>query len=149
MKETQMTQNKKVQVVVLRDTGQSPDLLLLQTRSKRGGFWQNVTGSVEDGESFDQAARRELEEETGLKPINLFPLNLEFHFQDRFDRQIHEKVFAAIVRSDSHVTISDEHQVFLWKEIKTISEKNFKYPSNYQAFEEAIELYAGMPKGGQ
>jgi dATP pyrophosphohydrolase len=39
---------------------------LLLERRKPPGFWQSVTGSLEWGETADQAARRELVEETGI-----------------------------------------------------------------------------------
>lgn len=40
--------------------------VLLLERVAPTGFWQSVTGSLEAGESWLDAARRELEEETGL-----------------------------------------------------------------------------------
>lgn len=40
---------------------------LLLERRKPPGFWQSVTGSLEWGESADAAARREVEEETGIR----------------------------------------------------------------------------------
>ncbi len=40
-------------------------VLLLHRRPERGGFWQPITGSIEDGESPDDTARREIIEETG------------------------------------------------------------------------------------
>jgi lipoyl(octanoyl) transferase len=39
--------------------------LLLRRTPERGGFWQIVTGRIESGESADQAAAREVREETG------------------------------------------------------------------------------------
>jgi dihydroneopterin triphosphate diphosphatase len=39
---------------------------LLLERRKPPGFWQSVTGSLEWGETADEAARRELIEETGI-----------------------------------------------------------------------------------
>jgi dATP pyrophosphohydrolase len=39
---------------------------LLLERRKPPGFWQSVTGSLEWGETADEAARRELLEETGI-----------------------------------------------------------------------------------
>jgi dATP pyrophosphohydrolase len=39
---------------------------LLLERRRPAGFWQSVTGSLEWGEMADDAARRELVEETGI-----------------------------------------------------------------------------------
>jgi dATP pyrophosphohydrolase len=43
------------------------DEFLLIERCKPVGFWQSVTGSLEWGELADQAARREVVEETGIE----------------------------------------------------------------------------------
>lgn len=40
-------------------------VLLLHRRPERGNFWQPITGSIEDGETAFDAARREVLEETG------------------------------------------------------------------------------------
>lgn len=54
-----------VSVLVLIHT---PDLqVLLLERADKPGFWQSVTGSLEDGESMRDAAIREVREETGLE----------------------------------------------------------------------------------
>ena len=44
----------------------APGAILSLERTEPAGFWQSVTGSLEDGESRYDAARREVEEETGL-----------------------------------------------------------------------------------
>ena len=45
----------------------TPDLqVLLMERADKAGFWQSVTGSLEDGETPYEAAIREVREETGL-----------------------------------------------------------------------------------
>ena len=48
-------------------------VLLLHRKPERGNFWQPITGSIENGESALDAARREVREETGhvLEPRSL------------------------------------------------------------------------------
>jgi dATP pyrophosphohydrolase len=53
-----------VLVVIYADDGQT----LLLNRRQPFAFWQSVTGSIEAGESAADAAAREVEEETGLRP---------------------------------------------------------------------------------
>jgi dATP pyrophosphohydrolase len=53
---------ESVLVVVYTDAGK----ILLLNRIMPFEFWQSVTGSLDPGESSLHAARRELEEETGL-----------------------------------------------------------------------------------
>lgn len=45
----------------------TPDLqVLLLERADHPGYWQSVTGSQDEGETLEQTAVREVEEETGL-----------------------------------------------------------------------------------
>lgn len=67
-----------VQVVVLRPDG--PPVLVLHRVPERGGFWQPVTGMIEPGESPQQAAAREVEEETGVGPAQLTDLGYVHSF---------------------------------------------------------------------
>ncbi|MCC6533807.1 MAG: dihydroneopterin triphosphate diphosphatase [Burkholderiales bacterium] len=56
---------------------------LLIERADRPGFWQSVTGSLDEGESCVQTAIREVREETGID-AGRFPL-LDWHIQNRFE----------------------------------------------------------------
>lgn len=59
-----MTYKTPVSVLVLIHT---PDLqVLLLDRADKPGFWQSVTGSIEQGETLRETAVREVQEETGL-----------------------------------------------------------------------------------
>jgi dATP pyrophosphohydrolase len=53
---------ESVLIVVFTD---QMDFLLMERR-RPAGYWQSVTGSLEWGERADQAARREVLEETGI-----------------------------------------------------------------------------------
>ena len=50
-------------LVVIHTAGH--EILLLE-RALHPGYWQSVTGSIEDGETLAQTALREVEEETGI-----------------------------------------------------------------------------------
>jgi 8-oxo-dGTP pyrophosphatase MutT (NUDIX family) len=60
-----MDRTRKVQVAVYT-LNPDPHFLVLKTIPSDESFWQNVTGAIEDGETPEQAAYRELEEETGI-----------------------------------------------------------------------------------
>ena len=55
--------------------------VLLLERADHPGSWQSVTGSVEKGESFREAAMRELGEETGLKQGMLLDWEMETEYE--------------------------------------------------------------------
>ena len=111
---------ESVLIVIHTDGGE----FLLLERRRPPGFWQSVTGSLEWGEFADDAARRELIEETGITQGVL--VNLQW-------TQVYEilpafgKVYApGITRNLEHafslrlaqrvpVTLSDsEHAQYRW-----------------------------------
>ncbi|MBL7665835.1 MAG: NUDIX domain-containing protein [Bacteriovoracaceae bacterium] len=130
-----MKKHKKVQVVIISDG----EVLLLKTNEKRGLFWQNVTGTVEKGEDFLPAALREAEEETGLKLKNIdkqILLPKTYYFTDRFEREVEEKCFLLISKKRWDVKIDPkEHLEYHWKKMKDVTSENYKFPSNFEAFE--------------
>jgi len=71
-----------IQVLVypVRQRGSKWEYLLLKRIERREGFWQGVTGGVEQGEELDEAARRELLEETGFTPLKLERIDFSYSF---------------------------------------------------------------------
>lgn len=59
-----MAYKNPVSVLVVIHTADGQFLLL--ERAAHPGYWQSVTGSLEDGETLWQTALREVQEETGL-----------------------------------------------------------------------------------
>ena len=92
--------NLKVQVFVFTDT-EPRQYLLLRYNDQKGGYWQPVTGSVEAGETLEQAALRELWEETGLSGIELGPCVWTRRFVGPLEGRLYE---------------SDEHYFFVQTE---------------------------------
>lgn len=140
---------KKVQVVVLSkdlDLGlNSSQVLLLEFNSKNSqgpiGF-QNITGSVEDNESFIQAAKRELLEETGIDS-EVLDCHFDFTFTDRWNNETEciEKLFLCVIKPEyKKIKISNEHQSYKWVDIKLIREIDYTFPSNFIALNKALEL---------
>ena len=73
--------------------------VLLLKRTRPFDFWQSVTGSLRDGESHDDAARRELIEETGLTEEGVLEYSgvsrqfvIDARWRDRFERGVIENV---------------------------------------------------------
>lgn len=78
------------------------------------GIWQIVTAKIDKGEKAYVTAEREVQEETGLKPISLYVGPSVNHFYNSIDDSINlVPVFIAEVDSDD-VKISDEHAQFEW-----------------------------------
>ena len=117
---------------------------MLKLNKKRGFFWQSVTGGVDDGEDFIQAALREAQEETQIKTDNIkniIETNYEFSFTDQYENQVLEKVFIIEAKSSWCVVIDPhEHVEFKWVHEDNINEKSVKFESNFQAIKIALEL---------
>lgn len=137
---------KKVQVVLaaIDQNSRSFSLLLLKTNKKRGSFWQNVTGKIEEGETFEEGALREAMEETALNTLNIVDiihLGLPFEFTDQRGRKVHEESFMIILEDKWEVKIDPhEHESFQWVNKKDISSDILKYPSNFEALKKATNI---------
>ncbi|HEY5122258.1 MAG TPA: NUDIX domain-containing protein [Ignavibacteria bacterium] len=87
------------------------------------GIWQIITGRIEEREKAFETAKRELEEETGLKAFKFFvlPKITQFYtFQNDTVNLI--PLFLAEVKFDK-VLISDEHSEYLWCNLQDATEK--------------------------
>ncbi|MBX7120300.1 MAG: NUDIX domain-containing protein, partial [Gemmatimonadaceae bacterium] len=92
-----------VDVVVLRPAAKGWLTLVLERAAdtRCPGAWEMVHGKVEPGESLPAAARRELFEETGLKPEKLLSVTMHsFYLVPKASVQL-AAVFAAIVAPDA------------------------------------------------
>lgn len=129
---------QKVQIVIRTHDS----ALLLKVNQERGGFWQNITGGVEENEDLIPAATREIKEETGFasSQYRLEELTLSFSFKSRWGDLVEEHCFVAIL-DDMHLPqLSEEHQDFCWKKIEEIKREDFQYETNYQAFQASIKV---------
>lgn len=134
---------KKAQVILaaIDNNSHNFNFLLLQTNERRGKFWQNVTGKIEDNETFEEGGLREAIEETKLSIesiVDIVDLGLSYDFTDQRSRKCHEKSFLIILDKKWDVTIDPkEHQDFKWVNQDQIEEGVVKFRSNLETLEKA------------
>jgi dATP pyrophosphohydrolase len=101
----------------VRATGDSHEFLQLRRVQNdfMGGTWQAVSGGIEAGETAWQAALRELNEESGLLPVELFRLPVVNTFYiSAGDTLWHSVPFCAIVKPNAEVMLNGEHDAVRW-----------------------------------
>ena len=98
-------------------------LLKRVQRSEFGlpAFWQGVTGGMEEGETFEETAAREIFEETGYKPSLIEAVGYEYSFPIKDEwrasygpepTEIIERVYCAEVEGEP--VLSAEHSEYKW-----------------------------------
>lgn len=114
-----MKSQKSLVVIYWKPSAESPEkkVLLFKVTEKRGGFWQPVTGKVDPGESFLEAALREAEEESGFR-FDRTPqyLGLEYEFDGRWGPAVERAFFLPIYSESPPSPTLDpkEHVEFKW-----------------------------------
>jgi dATP pyrophosphohydrolase len=128
---------------------QAMDVLLLE-RADRPGFWQSVTGSMDEGETLIETARREVSEETGLD-AGCFELT-DWRKQNRYEIYLRwrgryapgvthntENVFGLRLPQRAPVRLAErEHLQFMWLPWRDAADKVFSW-SNAAAIRELPE----------
>jgi dihydroneopterin triphosphate diphosphatase len=118
-------QPRSIQVVIFAELENRREFLLLKRIERHGGFWQTVTGSLEEGETHLQAAVREVLEETGihcrtedfidLKLTNIFAIAPQWRSKFAPDVTHNEEVCFALKAQKCDVRLDQlEHQEYSW-----------------------------------
>ena len=104
----------QVEAILFRRKNGRTKYLLLKRTPEREGFWQPVTGGVEEGETRIDALKREVTEETGIKDILGIIEGIHyFEFSDPYLNK--EYVCGVEVSADEKVVIDEkEHSEFRW-----------------------------------
>lgn len=116
-------------------------VLVFKLIPRRGGFWQPVTGKVEEGESYAEGALREAEEESGLK-FERQPqyLGLESRFPGRDGYTVSEKAFFLPIFGGEEPPTpkldGKEHDDSEWLSLEDAAGR-VKWPGNKAAIERA------------
>lgn len=104
-----------VSLVAIRKTELRHEVLLLRRTQALAGEWCQVAGKIERGETAWQAALRELDEETGLTPLDLYSADIceQFYEADRDSITI-APVFVAFIENKATVALNHEHSDYIW-----------------------------------
>ena len=92
-------------------------LFLLLKRAKTKMYehiWQGVAGKIEKGEKSWETVKRELQEETGLKPNKMFIVDHVSKFYEQKDDRINLVPVFGIEVNTREVVLSDEHSEYKW-----------------------------------
>ena len=109
--------------VLLCNTSGKNEFLLLNYPQ---GHWDFVKGKMEVNETPQETVRREMKEETGISNFQLvdgFEEYVRYNF--RFNNEvIHKKVVFFLAKTDEKkITLSHEHNDFVWLEYNDALEK--------------------------
>jgi ADP-ribose pyrophosphatase YjhB (NUDIX family) len=106
--------NKKIMAIIYSEKG---NFLLLRTNPEWMGcdVWFIVTGSIEKGESEEDAVRREIKEETNLEIIKIKPTDYTCVYEcpKNSGKRHKERAFLVKVK-EATPKLSGEHTEFKW-----------------------------------
>jgi 8-oxo-dGTP pyrophosphatase MutT (NUDIX family) len=118
-----------IQVHIACEHPSTGQILFLALKRSSGnpiypGLWQAVTGTIETGETAIECALREVEEETGLKPKEIWTIPFVGTFFDPYQNSVNAiPVFGVLVDYQEEIRISSEHTEFAWLSLEEFIER--------------------------
>lgn len=105
------------------------------------GAWEIVHGRIERGERPEEAALREVREETGLVPDRLYSITVNPFYLVATGSVELAVVFAAIVPTGALATLSPEHDASEWLSVEAATGL-LAWPRERDALAQAVVLLA-------
>ena len=105
----------KVQGVMYSKNNDKIEYLIIKRSEKDGGFWQGVTGTLEEGEKLKECLIREIKEELGIVNINkISEIEEIIQWAKKTGFMITEYVFSVELDRNINITLSEEHDDYKW-----------------------------------
>lgn len=133
-----MKEEKSCGIIIFRRRGTRIEYLILEKINMEYDF---PKGHVENGEEDLETAKREVEEETGIKDINIiegFKETIDYKFNTE-KGPVHKTVVMFLGEADQIVTISGEHRNFRWMD-RDNAINIFKFSQQKYLIEKASEF---------
>lgn len=137
-----------VDVYVVRRSSTGLTVLVLRRAPgvRSTGAWEVVHGRIEPGETPEQAARREVVEETGLpveRLYNVTCLPFYLHKQGVLNMAV---VFAAFVAAQGEVRLGEEHDASEWLPATEAAER-IAWPRSREMIRDILQLVGSGDAG--
>lgn len=129
----------QVQGILFRKINGEVQYLLLKRNPEREGFWQPVTGGLEEGETRVEALEREVLEETGIEN-SVRIIEDVYYFE--LSTPLHEKeyVYGVEVLLTEEIEMDNkEHSEYRWCSFEE-ARKLLKWKENKEALEKLNEI---------
>jgi dATP pyrophosphohydrolase len=104
------------------------------------GAWEVVHGRIEPGEKPEDAALRELREETGLAADRMYSVTVNPFYVARTNSVQLAVVFAAFVAEGAEVRLGAEHQAHEWLTVDEADQRLF-WPAERQTLRRISEMF--------
>jgi type II secretory ATPase GspE/PulE/Tfp pilus assembly ATPase PilB-like protein/8-oxo-dGTP pyrophosphatase MutT (NUDIX family) len=136
-----------VDVYVIHQSQEGWKVLLLRRAhdTRCPGTWETVHGTIEPGEEPEQAAMREVQEETGLKVDRLYSITVQPFYLPKRHVVMLGVGFAAFVKS-MDVTLDREHDRAEWLTVDDALDR-YHWPRERDGLRDAMTLLAGGDAG--
>lgn len=137
-----------VDVYVIRPYRDEWLVLALQraTTTRCPGSWETVHGRMEPAERPEEAAVREVREETGLSADRLYSITCQPFYLHTVGVVQMAVVFAAFVIEPGTVSLCDEHQAHEWLSMEEAA-RRFTWPREREALQH-IRILLGTGDAG-
>ena len=91
------------------------EIKMLMMKRVKGNFWCHIAGKIEADETGSQAILREIKEETGIQPQQLFSADyLEQFYEPSLNVIEIIPAFVAFCATNQTVILNDEHREYRW-----------------------------------
>jgi dATP pyrophosphohydrolase len=137
-----------VDVFVLRRVAGHWEVLVLRRApdTRCTGAWEVIHGRIEEGETPERAAVREVSEETGMSADRLYSVTVHPFYLHHLATVMLAVVFAAVVAPDAEPQLGPEHDRAEWLSPQDAATR-FSWPRSRASLSDVLALLGGGDAG--